>query len=546
MQKNRLIILMLLLAMALAACNSQGAGQPTEESAAADAPVATDTPAPTDIPAAMPASQEQIANIVWQWSDLTETEPAGQSVIPDSENYTATFRPDGTASIQADCNRVNWPYTMEGNQITFTALFATTMVACPEGSLEQQFLGFLGRAESAELDDGRLILNLAEGAGFMGFSNGGPAEEQASSASIEQIQNIVWQWQDLTETEPAGQSVVADPENYTVTFLEYGEATIKADCNSLSWTYTAEGNTLTFNTLGATTLALCGEESLDQQFLAFLGQVTSFALDDTGRLELNYGEDAGTMGFNEGGSTETATGEVELTAERIVGVTWRWLSFQDMAEENDITVPDPENYTLRLEADGTAAIKADCNQVSWTYTLDGNSLTFNTLGATTLALCPPGSLDRQYLSLLGSVATWVPGEDGRLVLNLMADGGNMIFSAADEYAENCVTGTITTAEPHDLPENAIIQIQIQDTSLADAEAPVMGEQILEAAGAQFPIAYKVCYEPGDINDALMYGMSVRITDPDGELLFISDTNTPVITQGFPTTDVEIGVVRVNG
>ncbi len=540
-----MIILLVLLAMALAACNSQGAAQPTEESAAAEAPVATDTPAPTDTPAAMPASQDQIIDIVWQWSDLTETEPAGQSVIPDSEKYTVTFRPDGTASIQADCNRVNWPYTMEGNQITFTALFATTRAACPEGSLEQQFLGFLGRAESVELDNERLILNLAEGAGFMGFSNGGPAEEQASSASIEQIQNIDWQWQDLIETEPAGQSVVADPENYTVTFLEDGQANIKADCNSLSWTYTAEGNTLAFNTLGATTLAFCGEESLDQQFLALLGQVTSFALDDTGRLELSYGEGAGTMGFAEGGSTESAAGSVELTAERIVGVTWRWLSFQDMAEENDITVPDPENYTLRLEADGRAAIKADCNQVSWTYTLDGSSLTFNTLGATTLALCPPGSLDRQYLSLLGSVATWVPGEDGRLVLNLMADGGNMTFGATDEYAENCVTGTITTADPQELPEDAIIQIQIQDTSLADAEAPVMGEQILEAAGAQFPIAYKVCYDPGDINDNLMYGMSVRITAPDGKLLFISDTNTPVITQGFPTSDVEIGVVPVN-
>ncbi|MCB0233261.1 MAG: META domain-containing protein, partial [Anaerolineae bacterium] len=38
-------------------------------------------------------------------------------------------------------------------------------------------------------------------------------------------------------------------------------------------------------------------------------------------------------------------------------------------------VPDPQNYTIAFADDNTLAIKADCNQVAGSYTLDGASLT---------------------------------------------------------------------------------------------------------------------------------------------------------------------------
>lgn len=114
-------------------------------------------------------------------------------------------------------------------------------------------------------------------------------------------------------------------------------------------------------------------------------------------------------------------------AESIVGTTWQWQEYQDSAGENNIDVPDPQNYTLTLNEDGTANIKADCNQVSWTYELDGNELTFNTLGPSTLAMCAEGSLDTVYLQRLGETATYVTSE-GQLFLNLKFDSGNMIFN----------------------------------------------------------------------------------------------------------------------
>ncbi|MGW8318410.1 MAG: META domain-containing protein [Candidatus Promineifilaceae bacterium] len=110
----------------------------------------------------------------------------------------------------------------------------------------------------------------------------------------------------------------------------------------------------------------------------------------------------------------------------IIGTTWQWEQFQDTSGENNVFVPEPSSYTLTLQPDGTAAIRADCNQVLLGYTLDGNSLTFAPSGPSTLAFCGEQSLDSVYLQRLSEVVSYVL-EDGKLYLNLMADAGNMIF-----------------------------------------------------------------------------------------------------------------------
>ena len=113
---------------------------------------------------------------------------------------------------------------------------------------------------------------------------------------------------------------------------------------------------------------------------------------------------------------------------KIVGTTWQWEAFQDTADINNITVSDPENYTLTLNKDGTASIQADCNQVTWTYELEESRLSFDTTGPATLAMCAEDSLDQQFLERLAHTATFVI-EDGLLYLNLWADAGNLVFQA---------------------------------------------------------------------------------------------------------------------
>ncbi len=124
---------------------------------------------------------------------------------------------------------------------------------------------------------------------------------------------------------------------------------------------------------------------------------------------------------------QAAEGGTEL-----VGTVWQWQEFQDSAdgdEASDIRVPEPASYTLTLRSDDAADIRADCNRLSWAYTLEGSRLTFDSLGPSTLAHCGDASLDQRYLERLRNTATYVL-VDGTLYMNLMADSGNMIFVAA--------------------------------------------------------------------------------------------------------------------
>ena len=127
-------------------------------------------------PAAWAQSTDEIIGIQWQWVQLTETEPAAQSVVPDPENYVLILNADGSVNLKADCNMVMWTYTLEDTTITFNTVGPSTLAFCGEDSLDTIFLEKLGKGGTVSLEDGRLVLELNENAGRMVFDNGGPAE----------------------------------------------------------------------------------------------------------------------------------------------------------------------------------------------------------------------------------------------------------------------------------------------------------------------------------------------------------------------------------
>ena len=108
----------------------------------------------------------------------------------------------------------------------------------------------------------------------------------------------------------------------------------------------------------------------------------------------------------------------------ITDISWEWEKFTS-GDDSEITVDDPTSYTLVLKTDGSVNIKADCNSVLGTYTMEDSSLRI-VLGPTTLAFCGEDSLDNQYLPYLENVATYVL-DGGKLYLNLQYDSGNMVF-----------------------------------------------------------------------------------------------------------------------
>ena len=89
---------------------------------------------------------------------------------------------------------------------------------------------------------------------------------------------------------------------------------------------------------------------------------------------------------------------------------------------------DQANYTIEFKADGTFAAKADCNQVSGTYTTTPTGGLTIVLGPSTMAACPPESLAPQYVTGLGNAASYaIAGSDLTITLK---DEGTLVFTSA--------------------------------------------------------------------------------------------------------------------
>jgi heat shock protein HslJ len=107
--------------------------------------------------------------------------------------------------------------------------------------------------------------------------------------------------------------------------------------------------------------------------------------------------------------------------------TWRLVELQSSDDAMGTTRPsDPAQYELTLNADGSVAMKLDCNRAfgQWSSP-EPSEITFGAMGMTR-ALCPEGSLDTRIAQQMEFVRTYVLQGD-RLSLNMMADGGNLVW-----------------------------------------------------------------------------------------------------------------------
>ena len=220
----------------------------------------------------------------------------------------------------------------------------------------------------------------------------------------------------------------------------------------------------------------------------------------------------------------------------LTGVTWQWIHTADPTQEMDIPTAD---YTVTFGDDGNFHAKADCNTVLGSYTADASTITIKP-GPSTLVLCSPDSLGGVFTQYLGQVAVYSFTDAGDLLLELPADGGTLTFSAQPQ-----VTGTVAYRQKIALPDDAVVRVQIQDVTLADAPMVLLGEQVIDTKGAQVPIAFAVSYPAAAVEENHRYSVSARITDGDGNLLFITDTIVPVITAGNPGSDLQLMLVQVH-
>ncbi len=144
--------------------------------------------------------------------------------------------------------------------------------------------------------------------------------------------------------------------------------------------------------LGAVTLAECGENSQFNTLLQMLAAVTSFGISGD---QLVFVVDGGatTMSFNNAGPA--APPEVQSEPPPFAGYIWYWQA-TNFTNGTPILVSNPSVYSLRFLSDGTLEGRAAAIH-SLEAILLRISLTIQ-LGPMTLAACPEGSLDSDFLS----------------------------------------------------------------------------------------------------------------------------------------------------
>jgi len=126
--------------------------------------------------------------------------------------------------------------------------------------------------------------------------------EGVCAAAANPIVDITWQWTSVRNRTTGEATTVPAPSAYTLILRDDGTLSGQADCNSFTGTYTQQGGF--FITLGAMTLAACGPDSLDQQYLQLLGSIAAGGPDGAGGLALETAGGEQRMEFVNGGAAQ--------------------------------------------------------------------------------------------------------------------------------------------------------------------------------------------------------------------------------------------------
>ena len=162
---------LVLVALVLGAGTACGGGD--EESSSAPPPPA-EPPAAEPPAAEPPGTTGTLQGVVWEWQGSQYSDDT-EAVPEDPSRYTIEFADDGTATIQADCNQVRADYVANEDDSTLSITpGASTKVACPEDSLDSEFMRDLEGAAIYFFDDaGDLLIDIKFDSGTMRFSPSG-------------------------------------------------------------------------------------------------------------------------------------------------------------------------------------------------------------------------------------------------------------------------------------------------------------------------------------------------------------------------------------
>jgi heat shock protein HslJ len=185
----------------------------------------------------------------------------------------------------------------------------------------------------------------------------------------------------------------------TINFSTDGKVSGNAACNSYTSTYTVDGDALTIAQPGSTLMACATDmqSKFETAYLAALPNVRAFV------IELNDDVNTLTLGDASGNTLMRYT----LGVTGITGVTWVATGINN-GKEAVVSPVSGSIVTMELSDAGTVTGSATCNTYNGDYTVDGDKITFGTLGVTKMG-CKSDELTAQeqaYLLALDNTTTW--------------------------------------------------------------------------------------------------------------------------------------------
>jgi len=359
---------------------------------------------------------------------------------------TAEFDEYNALFGNAGCNNYNTSYEIDGDAITIGNP-ATTRMYCgePEGVMEQEtaYLAALQMAVRYEIKFDQLTMFTQEGSRALSFiARQTPTEEELMNAQYLSD----WFDEGYVQLENGTYSAPAAPDSASEITVNLTEQITYGQLNNGSQVaavvlVTEGGGSGSFFDLA---IVEKSNNEIKNSAIAALGdrvQINSIKIND-GKIVLDmvvHGPDdpmccpterkmvvyvlEGDNLIQE--SSTLISGEID---EALLNITWEWQG--SLYNDDTSSKPeDPTRYTIQFMEDSTISIKADCNMVQGSYTLQGNQITIET-GISTLAACPPDSLDSEFLRDLTAASLYFFDGD-QLFIDLKFDTGTMQFSPAE-------------------------------------------------------------------------------------------------------------------
>lgn len=224
------------------------------------------------------------------------------------------------------------------------------------------------------------------------------------------------------------------------------------------------------------------------------------------------------------------------------GTNWQLVRFE--GGDGAVLIPDESSkYTLQFAADGSVAVRLDCNRGrgTWKEPQPG-ALELGPL-ALTRAACPPGSMHDQIARQWPYIRSYLI-RDGHLHLALMADGGIYEFAPMTAAAAANISGSATYRERMALTSGDVFEATLEDVSRVGAAAEILASTRINSPG-QVPIHFSLQYDTGRIDARHRYVVRARILR-GGQPLFVTDTVSPLDFVNPAPVDLTLRRVQAPG